>query len=80
MTRPIVLNKYSLISDSTIKDIKINDQYVIVQSRALALNQTNKEITVDYTWVFTKGSRTYMNAYQIINHNSSNVEIDFDAN
>ena len=73
-----VVNKYSIPSDSVVRDIKINDRYVIVQSKANVTNTESKNYEVDYTWIFTKGSRTYMNAYQVIQHNSSKVDIDFD--
>lgn len=55
----------------------INQDFVIVQSSANATNDTNPNFEIDYTWIFSKGARTYTNAYQIINHNSSHVFIDF---
>lgn len=64
--------------NSTIKQIRLNDKYILVQSTALASNDTNPSFEVDYTWVFTKGSRTYYNAYHVIDHNSSSVDIEFD--
>ena len=76
---PVTLNKYSLVEHSHIRSVNLNDRYLIVQSAANVTNDDNKEIELDYTWVFTKGSRTYMNAYHIINHNSSRVEISFNS-
>jgi hypothetical protein len=73
-----VVNKYSIPSDSQVRDIKINDKYVVVQAKANVTNSNNSNYEVDYTWIFTKGSRTYMNAYQVIQHNSSKVDIDLD--
>jgi hypothetical protein len=73
-----VVNKYTIPSDSQVRDIKINDKYVIVQAKANVTNNNNTSYEVDYTWIFTKGSRTYMNAYQVIQHNSSKVDIDLD--
>ncbi len=73
-----VINKYTIPSDSVVKDIKVNGQYIIVQSKANVTNNNGTAYEVDYTWIFTKGSRTYMNAYQVIPHNSSKVDIDFD--
>ena len=61
-----------------VRDIKVNDKYVIVQAKANVTNNNNTSYEVDYTWIFTKGSRTYMNAYQVIQHNSSKVDIDLD--
>jgi hypothetical protein len=78
MSKPTLINKYSLMENSNIKQIFLNDRYLIVQSAADAYNATNPKFEIDYTWVFSKGSRTYLNAYHVINHNSSIVEVDFD--
>ena len=53
----------------------LNDEYLFVQSSA-TVESSNTEY--DYTWVFSKGSRTYLNAYHIIDHKNPNVVIDFD--
>lgn len=78
ITQPTLISKYSLMESSTIKQVRLNDKYLLVQSTALAKNETNPSFEVDYTWVFTKGSRTYLNAYHVIDHNSSTVQIEFD--
>lgn len=78
LTKPVLINKYSLMENSNVKQVFMNDRYLIVQSSADAYNATNPKFPIDYTWVFTKGSRTYLNAYHVINHNSSIVEVDFD--
>jgi hypothetical protein len=77
ISQPTLINKYSLMENSTVKQVMLNDKYLMVQSSADAKNDTHT-FKVDYTWVFTKGSRTYLNAYHVINHNSSIVDIDFD--
>lgn len=66
------------MENSRIKQIQLNDRYLFVQSASDAQNETNPSFEIDYTWVFTKGARTYLNAYHVINHNSSIVEIEFD--
>lgn len=71
--RPLLINKYSLMENSTIKNLFLNDRYLIVQSSAEAYNATHPKFNIDYTWVFSKGSRTYINAYYTIEHNSSVV-------
>lgn len=73
-----MVNKYTIPSDSEVRDIKVNSKYIIVQSKANVTDNLNSTYELDYTWIFTKGSRTYMNAYQVIQHNSSKVDIDFD--
>lgn len=62
---------------SRIKQLLINDLFVIVQSAANATNDTNPNFEIDYTWIFSRGSRTFTNAYGLINHNSSKVELEF---
>lgn len=32
----------------------------------------------NYTYIFTKGSRTFMNAYKVVEHGSWNVHFDYD--
>lgn len=78
---PVTINKYSLIEHSHIRSVTLNDRYLIVQSAAnvTASSDQNVETELDYTWVFTKGSRTYMNAYHVIDHNSSKVELVFNG-
>ena len=77
ISKPTLINKYSLMENSKIKQVMLNDQYLFVQSEVEA--ETENVITkYEYTWVFTKGSRTYLNAYHVIDHNSSNVEIFLD--
>lgn len=66
------------MENSTIKQVLLNDNYLFVQSSAMAKNETNPSFEIDYTWIFTKGSRTYLNAYHTIDHNSSIVEVEFD--
>ena len=78
MTKPRLINKYSLMDNSRVKQVALNDRYLMVQSAADGSNATHPKFEIDYTWIFTKGSRTYLNAYHVIDHNSSKVEIDFD--
>lgn len=72
-----MVNKYSLMEHSHIKQLIINDLFVLVQSAANATNDTNPNFEVDYTWIFSRGARTYTNAYAVINHNSSKVALEF---
>lgn len=41
MSKPVLMNKYSLMENSRIKQIFLNDKYVIAQSAADAFNSTN---------------------------------------
>lgn len=66
------------MENSAVTQIFLNDRYVVVQSAADAYNATNPQFELDNTWIFSKGSRTYLNAYYVIGHDSSNVELYFD--
>jgi hypothetical protein len=39
--KPTLINKYSLMSNSDVKQVFLNDRYLIVQSTAMATNSTN---------------------------------------
>lgn len=41
LTKPVLINKYSLMENSNVKQIFMNDLYLIVQSSADAYNATN---------------------------------------
>ena len=72
---PILINKYSLMEHSNVKQVLLNDRYVIVQSTVNATDDQSAMYEIDYTWIFSKGSRTYANAYHIINHKDSNAQL-----
>lgn len=75
-TQPVLLYKYSLMQHSRVHNIMVDEKYLVVQASANATDDKNATTALNYTWIFTKGSRTYMNAYKIINHNSSDVFLD----
>ena len=67
------------MENSTVKQVLLNDRYLFVQSTSMGRKVEDKSIIeIDYTWIFTKGARTYMNAYHVIDHASGIVDIDFD--
>lgn len=72
---PLLMNKYSLMEHSHVKQIIVNDRYLVVQSVANATDDSDAQFELDYTWIFTKGSRTFSNAYHVVNHKNKNVEI-----
>jgi hypothetical protein len=74
---PVMVNKYSLMEHSHVKQLIINDQFMVVQSAANGTNSTHPLFEIDYTWIFSRGARTYTNAYSVINHNSSKAELEF---
>lgn len=41
VSQPTLINKYSLMENSNIKQVLLNDKYLFVQSSAMAKNSTN---------------------------------------
>ena len=78
ISQPKLLYKYSLMENSKVRQVMLNDDYIFVQSSAEVETKDLGSVHYDYTWVFSKGSRTYLNAYHVIDHPTSNVDIDFD--
>jgi hypothetical protein len=72
---PLVVNKYSLLENSTVQNVFMSNKYVVVQASSLAYNDTHPKFQINNTWIFSKGSRTYTNAYHVISHNSTVVQI-----
>lgn len=59
----------------------MNEQYVVVQLTANLTNEKQQEITYQSTYVLTRGSRTYTNAYVAIPHISDAfVDLNRDTN
>jgi hypothetical protein len=73
----VLINKYSLMEFSHVRQLLINELFVIVQSAANASNETNPNFEIDYTWVFVRGARSYFIVSNIINHGSRRVYLEF---
>jgi hypothetical protein len=73
---PILVAKYSLMQHSMVHNIIIDEKYLVVQASANASTGENTTTMLNYTWVFSKNSRTYLNAFKVIDHNSTDVLID----
>lgn len=40
---PVLINKYSIMENSKVKQVFLNDRFLVVQSSAMAFNKTNPE-------------------------------------
>lgn len=74
--RPTVIAKYSLMENSQVTDVWVNEEYIACQLKANVTNSTNQTEEYHSTIIFDRGTRTYTNAYAVIHHSSSNVVID----
>lgn len=68
---PLLINKYSLMPNSAVSQVFLNERFVFVQSLSVAGNTT-----FNYTWVLSRGDRTYGQAVQIVKHGTANTFID----
>jgi hypothetical protein len=75
--QPLIITKYSILAESRVDSLAVNDKYVIVQSEGNVTARDGSQVLYNTTWVFTRGSRTYTNAYAIIPHSSATTLIDF---
>ena len=63
------------MENSHVHDIAVDAKYLIVQATSNGTSDLG-DITINYTWIFTKNARTYANAYRVINHPTSDVFLD----
>lgn len=61
--RPQIITKYSIMSNSTIHSVWINEEYVFAQISANVTNSTNGTTWYNSSIVFSRNTRTYLNAY-----------------
>lgn len=69
---PKLVTKYSLMANSFVMSLQVNHRYVVVQAES---NSTEGNL-YNMTWVFTRGSRVYSNAYAVIPHPTWDTFID----
>lgn len=66
------------MSNSTVSSVWVNEDYVIAQVSANVTTSTNGTAWYNSSIVFSRGTRTYLNAYEILEHNTTNVILDFE--
>lgn len=75
---PKIIAKYSIMDESIITSLWVNEQYVIVQSSAnVTHSQNSTDEEYNATLVFVRGTRTYMNAHVILPHKTMRTAVDF---
>lgn len=63
--------------NSDISQIFLNDRFLFVQASSPSKN--NPKTLYNYTWVMTRGSRTYTKAFHTIKHDSYLNRIDLNS-
>lgn len=74
--KPQILTKYSIPDNSHIHDLWCNEQYVVVQLTANLTDDKQQAVTYQSTYVMTRNSRTYTNAYIAIPHVNHAAYVD----
>lgn len=59
--------------------MSLNLNFVIVTGSSLASPDSQQGVLYNYTWIFSKKSRSFTNAYKIISYNHSDTYVHFDT-
>lgn len=77
--QPKTIAKYSIMQGSRVHSVWVNEEYVVAQLSANVTTSVQGQIAwYNSTIVFNRNSRTYLNAYDILEHASENVIIDME--
>lgn len=74
--KPVLKAKYSLMENSHIWSLWVNEEYIACQVRANVTNGTDQIEEYHSTIIFDRGTRTYTNAYAVIHHSSAHAIVD----
>lgn len=75
--KPQIVTKYSIPEAAWIHDLWVNEQYVVVQMTANLTDAQGRVLPSSSTYVFNRGTRTYLNAYAAIPHPNFHAFVDF---
>ena len=77
--KPNTIAKYSLMQDSRVHSVWVNEEYVIAQVSANVTTAKEGETQwYNSSIVFNRNSRTYLHAYDILEHSAENVIVDLE--
>lgn len=68
--QPYLVTKYSIMEQSYVRSLWVNEEYVVAQIEANVTDSKNVTIPYHSTFVFGRGTRTYLNAYAVVPHSS----------
>ena len=74
--KPEIITKYSVPEGAWMHDLWVNEQYVVAQITANLTDEKNNTVAYQSSYVFTRGSRTYLNAYAAIPHPNFHAFVD----
>lgn len=75
MSKPVLLTKYSLLPNSTIEQLALNLDYLVVQSFTPVTTSKGEQVIYNYTWIFNRADRTFNKAFKVINHHTYKTAI-----
>jgi hypothetical protein len=76
--KPTTIAKYSLMMNSTISSLCVNEEFIVVMTSANVTRFDNSTVWLNITNVFSRRTRSYLTAFQIFQHNTSNTFVDFE--
>jgi hypothetical protein len=74
--KPQILTKYSIPDNSTLHDLWVNEQFVVLQATADLTGDKGVITTYQSTYVMGRNTRTYLNAYIAIPHTTPAAFVD----
>lgn len=74
--QPQIITKYTIFANSTVQQVFVTEDYVYVQLSANVTTSTNGTTWYNSSMVFSRGTRSYMNVYEVLEHNTHNVIVD----
>jgi hypothetical protein len=74
---PEIVAKYSIPDGAWIHDLWVNEQYVVVQLSANLTDEKSVPQPTQSTYVFNRGTRTYLNAFAAVPHATFQAFVDF---
>ena len=74
---PTVTTKYSLLSKTNLTSLCLGLNFLVVTGSSHG-QSNNTEVVYNYTWIFSKESRSYTNCFHVISHSDPNTAVHFD--
>lgn len=66
--QPTIIAKYNLMQDAEVTSLWVNRDFIVAQVAANVTDGKNDTVEYNSSIVFSRGTRTYLNAYAIIEH------------
>ena len=75
--QPAIIAKYNLMEGAIVTSLWVNREYVLTQITANVTDGKNESAWYNASLIFTRGTRTYLNAYAVVEHRNYRTIIEF---